>query len=180
MRYFRKYLSIALLGVWAFAVGAAYAATDFLAQGGDWLDDSGKTVKLASWRGRQVILAMEYSNCRFLCSIALKKLKEIQDEADRRQLPLEFVIVSLDPANDTPAAWRDYRRTRRLPYSNWHFLTGSRILTDRMIAAMGVNWWVYDGHIMHDLKIFRLTSDGVAVATMQAFDMSAAEFLTAR
>jgi protein SCO1/2 len=142
-----------------------------------WLDDAGRQVKLSRWRGRPVIMSMEYSNCRFICSISQRKLQEIQVEADRRKLDLDFVVISLDPKNDTPDTWRQYRQARDLPHPNWHFLTGSRAATDRAVNALGVKWWYYDEHIMHDIKILRLAPDGRVVKVMKTYDMTAAELL---
>lgn len=142
-----------------------------------WLDDAGKPVTLSRWRGRPVVMSMEYSNCRSICSIAQRKLQQIQVEADRRKLDLEFIVVSLDPKNDTPASWREYRKARDVPMPNWHFLTGSRGATDRMVRELGVKWWYYDEHIMHEIRIVRLAPDGEFVKVMKTYDMTAAEFL---
>lgn len=142
-----------------------------------WLDDAGNSVKLSQWKGRPVILSMEYSNCRFICSISQRMLQEVQVEADRRKLDLEFVVISLDPKNDTPAAWREYRKMRELPRSNWHFLTGSRAATDRAVRELGVKWWYYDEHIMHELRILRLAGNGEVMKIMNSYDMAVAEFL---
>jgi protein SCO1/2 len=142
-----------------------------------WLDDRENSVQLSHWKGRALVLSMEYSNCRFICSIAQRKLQEIQVEADRRKLNLEFVILSLDPKNDTPASWRQYRKARDLHMPNWHFLTGSRTATDRAVRELGVRWWYYDEHIMHDIRIVRIGPDGKVVKLMNTYDMTAAEFL---
>jgi cytochrome oxidase Cu insertion factor (SCO1/SenC/PrrC family) len=142
-----------------------------------WIDDNGNSVKLARWRGRPVIISMEYSNCRFICSISQRKLQEIQVEADRRKLSIEFVILSLDPKNDTPASWRQYRKLRDLPGSNWYFLTGSRAATDNAALSLGVKWWYYDEHIMHELRILRLAANGEVVRIMKTYDMTAAQLL---
>ena len=142
-----------------------------------WVDDNGNSVKLAKWRGRPVIISMEYSNCRFICSISQRKLQEIQVEADRRKLSIEFVILSLDPKNDTPASWRQYRKLKDLPGSNWYFLTGSRAATDNAVLSLGVKWWYYDEHIMHELRILRLAANGEVVRIMKTYDMTAAQLL---
>lgn len=171
---FRLFLCCCLL-----CCGLAVGANP-LALPDQWQTDNNATVTLAKWKGRAVILAMEFSNCRFICSINLQKLKEIQDEADKRKLELEFVIVSIDPAHDTPASWRSYRASRSLERTNWRFLTGDRAATERIAALLGVKWWYYDEHLMHDFKIFRLAPDGRIVGIMKTFDMTAAELLDGR
>lgn len=142
-----------------------------------WLDDHDETVKLSKWKGRPVILAMEYSECRFMCSIQHRKLEEIQVEADRRKLNIDLVILSLDPKNDTPASWRRFRETRQMTRSNWHFLTSTRGATDRAVQSLGVKWRYYDEHILHEINITRLAANGEIVRVMRTYDMTGAEFL---
>jgi cytochrome oxidase Cu insertion factor (SCO1/SenC/PrrC family) len=121
---------------------------------------------------------MEYTACRFVCSTAWRKLAEIQVEADRLQRPVRFVILSIDPANDTPALWREYRAARGLQgRGNWQFLTADRATTDAAARLLGVRWWLYDGAVMHDFRILRLDSQGRIVRALMAYDLSPGDFL---
>jgi cytochrome oxidase Cu insertion factor (SCO1/SenC/PrrC family) len=103
---------------------------------------------------------------------------DIQAEADKRKLDVKFLVISLDPKNDNPAQWREYRRVRDLKRDNWTFVTGNRAATDKVVATLGIKWWIFDDSIMHDFKLIRLDKDGRTAATMVAFDASAYEFLT--
>lgn len=88
-------------------------------------DDKGRIAHLSDWRGKPAVLTMEYANCRFICSITLQRMRDIQDEAERRGQTFEFLILSIDPENDTPKAWTQYRKKRGLNRDNWHFLTAA-------------------------------------------------------
>ena len=123
-------------------------------------DDQARTVQLSEWRGKPMILTMEYSNCRFMCTTTFSKLKAIQTAADRQQLQIDFMIVSLDPKNDTPRAWQQYRVSREVDRSNWHLLTGSEATTKKFAAQIGIEYWSMDAHILHDFKIVRLNANG--------------------
>jgi protein SCO1/2 len=146
--------------------------------GDEFTDDRGSRIQLGKLAGRMVVVSMEYTECRFVCSINWRKLTEIQDEADRRKLPVQFVILSLDPSNDTPEAWREYRKARGLKRENWHFVTGNRLATDRVVGTLGVRWWLYDGHIMHDLRILRLDEKGRVRSVIDGFDQPVSAFLS--
>jgi len=143
----------------------------------EFVDEYGTRARLNHWMGAQTVVSMEYTACKFVCSSNWRKLLEIQAEADRRQLPLRFLIVSLDPAHDTPAAWRDYRRVRGLARENWHFVTGSRSATDRVVQALGVRWWYFDQAIMHDLRLLRLDASGQMRALLTDFNDPPARFM---
>jgi len=143
----------------------------------EFVDEYGTRARLSHWAGAQTVVAMEYSACKFVCTVNWRRLQDIQAEADRQKIALNFLIISIDPKNDSPAAWRDYRKVRDLNRSNWNFVTGNRKATDRVVASLGVKWWLFDDSIMHDFKVLRLNPAGQALAVMDNFDDPVARFL---
>jgi len=123
-------------------------------------NDRAQTVHLSEWRGKPLILTMEYSNCRFMCTTTFSKLKAIQAAADQKKLRIDFMIISLDPKNDTPQAWQQYRISRDVDRSNWHLLSGTEVTTKEFAALIGIKYWYMDEHILHDFKIVRLNAKG--------------------
>jgi protein SCO1 len=123
-------------------------------------DDQSRTVRLSEWRGKPMIITMEYSNCRFMCTTTFSKMKAIQDAADRKKMQIDFLVVSLDPKNDTPQAWRQYKISREVDRSNWHMLTGTDATTKDFAKLIGIKYWSMDEHILHDFKIVRLNAQG--------------------
>jgi protein SCO1/2 len=144
---------------------------------GQFVDDLGQPRTLAQFAGKPTIVAMEYTECRFVCTINWRRLAELQDEADKQHLPVQFVIISLDPAHDSPALWREYRQMRGLKRENWRFLTGNRAATDAVVRWLGVKWWLFDGAIMHDFRISRLDAQGQLARVMDSFDQPLPAFL---
>lgn len=123
--------------------------------------DDHKVVRdLSEWAGHPVVIAMAYGACRSVCSTTLRTLGEIQARADAVGLALDFVVVSIDPLEDTPQAWADYRTAHKLQRSNWTFLSGSKGATNALAGFLGVRFWNYDEHVLHDFKIVRLNPDG--------------------
>ena len=169
-RALRALALLALPALLALTVTAARAAVSLFDIQEPWVDDAGRRVSLQQWRGKAVVMAMEYSECRFVCSVYWRRLQQVQQEADRLGLPLEFVILSIDPEHDSPAAWRDYRKARDLARGNWHFLTASRAATNRAAGLLGVRWWYFEGHLMHDFKVVRLDTQGGIAATLSSYD----------
>jgi protein SCO1 len=125
-----------------------------------FIDDQAKTVQLSEWRGKPMIVTMEYSNCRFMCTTTFSKMRAIQAAADNRKIQIDFVIVSLDPKNDTPQAWRQYKISREVDRPNWHMLTGTDDITREFSRYIGIKYWSMDEHILHDFKIVRLNAQG--------------------
>lgn len=148
------------------------------AQPGSFVDENGHALPLSVLAGKPAIVAMEYTDCRFVCSINWQTLMAIQNRADARGLELQFLVISLDPEQDTPQLWQAYRKVRGLPpRANWHFLTADRATTNRIAAWLGVRWWYYESHIMHDLRILHYGADGKLIHAMEHLDVPLDDFL---
>jgi len=142
-----------------------------------FVDDHGRQVRLSDWRGREAIVTMEYSSCRFMCSATLYELKLAQASADRRHKTVDFIVISLDPHNDTPAAWTAYRRERGLSRDNWHFLTGPEGSAAGLARLLGINYWYEGEHLLHDFRLLRTRADGKVVRTVSAYDSDVSAIL---
>jgi protein SCO1/2 len=154
-------IKVLLLVLTALAPCPAWSAPlNFYALPYAFTNDRNETVHLSQWRGKPLILTMEYSNCRFMCTTTFSKMKAIQAAADQKKMQIDFMIVSLDPKNDTPQAWHQYRISREVDRNNWHLLTGSEATTKEFANLIGIKYWTMDEHILHDFKIVRLNANG--------------------
>jgi len=141
--------------------GPAWSApTSFYELPNTFTNDQGRVLHLSEWRGKPLILTMEYSGCRFMCSTTFSQMKELQTAADKKRIPIDFVIISLDPDHDTPESWRQYRKTKEIERSNWHLLTGSGATTKEIAALLGIKYWSMGEDILHDFKVVRLNAKG--------------------
>ncbi len=146
---------------------------------GSWEDDQGGHVAMAEWRGRPALLTLAYGACRRICSTSLRLLQEAQQDADARNLALSVIVVSLDPRVDTPAAWREFRSEHRLQRPNWHFLAGTAAQTHRIAELLEMKYWVYDDHVLHDLRIAAVNASGHIVARIDWVDEPARRLVDA-
>jgi protein SCO1/2 len=69
------------------------------------LDQGGRPVSLAGQRGHVVIVAFVYSTCGATCVVIAQQIRGALDEL-RRALPV--LLISADPAADTPARVRRF------------------------------------------------------------------------
>jgi len=166
-------LAIAMLTPWA----AWCAPLSFYNFPNSFVNDRGETVHLSDWRGKPLILTMEHSTCRFSCSISISKLKTIQALADQKNIQIDFMIISIDPRNDTPETWRQFRESRDEERSNWHLLTGNKTTTDQVANMLGVKYWYMDEHVLHDFKIVRLNANGEIEKSITDYDDEAGSLL---
>jgi protein SCO1/2 len=72
-----------------------------LAPGFTLADQYGHSASLADYRGQVVVLAFLYSTCGATCILIAQQIRGALDELPR---PVPVLIVSADPAADTPAS----------------------------------------------------------------------------
>ena len=140
-------------------------------------DDTGTIIRLSRWAGRPAIVTMEYSESSLVCSATLAYLKELQSQLDARGQTMDFVVISIDPKNDTPQAWQRYRRTFDLSRSNWHFMTATEDDTPALARQLGVHFRVFEGLIIHRLRILRVDGQGRVVNALRTYYDDVTRFL---
>ena len=145
-------------------------ADDLYRPEGRWLDDRSHAYSLEELRGGYTVMTMAYGACRRVCATSLRVMEQAQALADARHLALNFVVVGLDPSEDHPKDWADYRTARHLTRDNWHFLSGDEASVAQLASRLGVHYWRYGEHTMHDFKIVLLAPDGRVLRSMDAYD----------
>lgn len=84
-------------------------------------DQYGRAVSLAALRGKPVVLAFLYSHCGGPCTLIAQQIRGALDELHE---PVPVLIVSTDPAGDTPVAVRRFLAATSLS-GRVYYLTGS-------------------------------------------------------
>ncbi|WMW81753.1 SCO family protein [Undibacterium cyanobacteriorum] len=131
-----------------------------------WLNDNGQATRLDHFKGKPSILVMSYGACKKVCSTSLMRMEQMQTILDQKKVEANFVIVGLDPVNDKPEDWRAYRKLRKLERENWYFLSGNAGDIKSLASQLGINYWVYHDHIMHDFSITLLDREGNTLKRM--------------
>ena len=159
-------LIAALPGVWPTHVCAS--APQLAGLPVAWRDDQGQAFDLRTLQGHAVVLTMAYATCHRVCPMTMRRLQQMQRDFDRRGTSAEFLVIGYDPERDDAAAWRQYRETRHLTRSNWHFLIGTRTAVEQAARWLGFEFWKYDEHVMHDTRILYFDERGTLVETREA------------
>lgn len=103
-------------------------------------DDAGRPVRLASFRGRPVAIAMFFSSCTYACPLIVQDLTRIRDKlpADIRERAA-LVLVSFDTRRDTAGVLRRFREDRALG-PQWTLLRGDEDAVGELAAVLGVKF----------------------------------------
>lgn len=129
-----------------------------------WTSDEGKVVHFDEWRGTTVVVATVYTSCSRTCPRTIAKLRAVDDAFQRANRSVEFVIVTLDPENDTVEVLRRYRASMQLP-TRWHLLTGSTTSVSELTNLLGVHVLADGDHIAHESQIVVFDAGGMTSRT---------------
>lgn len=72
------------------------------------VDQNGRPVSLDSYRGTPVLLFFGYTQCPDVCPTTLNKLTKAMADAGGDARDIRVLLITLDPANDTPGTLRKY------------------------------------------------------------------------
>jgi protein SCO1/2 len=140
-----------------------------------WQDEHGAEVAFSKWRGMPLVVAMGYTSCSSRCPIVIDKMQQIEKAYARKNLLAEFVLVTLDPRNDTQEVLSSYKRLRGLNGDHWHFLRGSESATQELVRFLHLRVTYDDPHIDHETKFFVFDREGKLLHTLKGWDFDDGE-----
>ena len=144
---------------------------------GPWIDDASASFALGSLAGSYTVATMAYGACQQVCSTSVRRVEQLHDLAEQRHVSLNFVVFGLDPNEDKPSDWAAFRAQRKLTFGNLQFLSGSPLATQQIANRLGVRYWRYGEHTMHDFRIVLVSPAGRIVRSMDHFDEDIAGLL---
>ena len=71
-------------------------------------DHTGRAARMSDFRGESVLLFFGYANCPDVCPLTLAKLDRVLSAMGRDARGVRVLLVSVDPARDTPQALARY------------------------------------------------------------------------
>ena len=66
-------------------------------------DQDGRQVSLSDFRGKTVLLSFMFTQCQDVCPLMANKVASVLGQLGPDAAGVQFLIVSIDPPNDTPA-----------------------------------------------------------------------------
>lgn len=181
----RAFAAIALSGALSactaagpFAGGRVDAARSIADSPWRWTDDEGISSTFARWRGSTIVTTGFFGSCTLRCPMTIDKLREMDDILRSHGRFAEFVLVTIDPDNDTVDRLRRLKESRHLP-SRWHLLRGSREDTKGFASLLRLNVARDSGHIDHEVKVAVFDVAGNFVRTFSGWNFGEDDILAA-
>jgi protein SCO1/2 len=134
-----------------------------------WRDEHDHGVSLSEWRGEPLVLSMIFRSCRARCPMTLHKLRRVEAAFQRQGRPVNFVLVTLDPQQDTPARLLSFEQGEGLNSASWHLLSGPVEQTRRLARFLRLHAAQDDFHIDHEVKTAIFDARGRLVLSVQGW-----------
>jgi protein SCO1/2 len=127
------------------------------------LDQDGRVVQMARFRGKQVLLNFIFTRCPVatMCPAATAKMITVQRLAREAGVGnLELISITLDPAHDTPGVLHAYAAIRGIDTANFSFLTGPTQAIRDLLAQFGISTQFQGDILQHTLATVLIAPDG--------------------
>lgn len=128
----------------------------------EWIDQNGDQFSIKELEGKPVVLTMFFASCTYACPILLNDMKKIEASLSKKDLNnYRFVLISIDPERDTPAALKNYAEIHSLDLNRWKLLSGSEDEVMELAALTGFKYKKEsNGDFSHSNMITILNEDG--------------------
>ena len=145
-------------------VAPAFSLSDL---GSTWHDQSAASRTLGSLRGHPQVLALVYTNCTSICPMTVA----VMQAAEAKAAPsIGFVLVSMDPARDSPTRLAEYAKQHGLS-PRWTLLSGDEKDVRELAAVLGIKYRkVSPTEIVHTSTLTILDADGRIIAQYSETD----------
>ena len=104
-------------------------------------DAQGNTKDWRTLQGKPRIVAMFYTSCQYMCPLIVESGKAVEralPPAERAKVGV--VLLSLDPAHDTPAALREMASKRKVDPAQWTLAAPAADDVRKIAGLLGVRF----------------------------------------
>lgn len=127
-----------------------------------WKDQNNSEFEIGQLKGNPVVFTMFFASCTYACPILINDMQRIEKELPEDELAeYKFVLVSIDPERDTPAALKRFSNNYHLDEDRWILLTGNPDNVMELAALLGFKYKKEsDGSYSHSNLINILNEEG--------------------
>lgn len=126
------------------------------------LDREQRPVRLASYRGKPLLVSFIYTGCFQVCPTTTRSLAETVKALQGRFGPNQFNVVSIgfnQPA-DSPQALKAFAAQHRIDQPNWEFLSPPMRIVEPLTRDFGFRYQATAAGFDHVLQVTLVDADG--------------------
>lgn len=129
-------------------------------------DQHGKSWDWGRKRGQPQLVSMFYSSCQYICPLIVESGKAVQRTLTPAQRArLGVMLISMDPARDTPRRLAQVVRERRIEDVRWSLASPAADAVRSVAGVLDVRYrQLSDGEFNHTSVLILLDADGRILA----------------
>lgn len=137
------------------AIGQSLPALTFI-------DTEGKSVELASLRGKPLLVSLIYTGCTDVCPLIIENLRPAIEAAQEALGEDSFTTITIgfNTSRDTPDRMRSFARERGIDLPNWLFLSGRQKAVEQLAEAIGFTIVPSAGGFSHTAQVSVVDPEG--------------------
>ena len=126
------------------------------------LDRDEKPVRLASFRGKPLLVSFIYTGCFEVCPTTTKNLQKAVTHtvavlgADR----FNVVSIGFNQPFDTPSAMKAFASQNGIVFPNWKFLSPAMAVVDELTKSLGFSYAATPAGFDHIVQVTLVDADG--------------------
>ncbi len=110
-----------------------------------FLDRSGRSVRLADYRGKPLVISMIYTHCPFVCATTTRSLSALKSsQAAFGEDSFGVLTVGFDTENDTPEAMNDFAKRMGVNLPKWEFVSSDPETIKKLSKDLGFVYFPTD------------------------------------
>lgn len=132
-------------------------------------DQHGQTLDLGAHRGHPVIVSMFYAFCPTACPMLIQDIRRFEDSlTEQERADLRIVLVSLDPARDTPEVLARVAKEHEVDSTRWTLARVEESEVRNIAAALSIRYRATsDGEMNHSSLLTLLDRNGTPVSHLE-------------
>jgi protein SCO1 len=129
-------------------------------------DADGHAVAWTDLRGKPRVATLFYTSCRYICPLVVDSLRAVERGlTEKQRARIGFVLISMDPARDTPEALAKVMLERHLNPAGWLLLQPRPEDLRGIAGILGIRYRALsDGEFNHTTSLILLDAGGRVLA----------------
>lgn len=108
---------------------------------GKWTTHNFQDISLVDLKGKVLVVVMIYTTCKAACPRLIADMQNILTQIEpKTQKNLQMILVSIDPATDTPEHLNAFAKENGMDQNPWLFLRGTEADTRTFAAVLAVKY----------------------------------------
>lgn len=106
-----------------------------------WTSQNGENLEMKDLKGKVLVMVMIYTSCKSACPRLVADMRNIEQRLPENiKENVKLVLVSIDPAVDTPKRLKAFAIENKMEGNQWLLLRSSEENTREFAAVLAVNY----------------------------------------